>query len=387
MSVRVLCLGDYAPGESTLNPSKLHVGDLFGTELCDAVSQADLAMVNVEAPFVHGKKGIQKTGPLIKASPEWAHPLGKLGVRLGNLANNHIYDYGIDGLKSTIAALGGVGIRSVGAGPTLEDAVNPVYVDIAGSRLAIINVCENEWGVARRGHGGAAPIDPIDNARAIQYARKRSDILLVIVHAGNEMTRYPPPHLVKLYRFYVDQGANAVVGHHPHVLQGYEMYNSVPIIYSLGNFVFPKRKRKPEGWYEGTGVCLEFSGSGMVNLKWIPFRQFDETQSIVSLGDEERVSFFSNLKKLSLPLSEPEQLALLWRSELKEQADVLLWYLSHGERFMQVPRVVLQRVGLLSSIVRRRGRTHRLRLHLMRAESLRALVVDAMEEYLEQSDI
>jgi poly-gamma-glutamate capsule biosynthesis protein CapA/YwtB (metallophosphatase superfamily) len=76
-------------------------------------------------------------------------------------------------------------------------------------------------------------MDIIDNANQIKEAKATHDKVIVIVHGGHEYYNLPSPRMQKQYRFYADQGADFVVGHHTHCISGYEVYNGVPIYYSL----------------------------------------------------------------------------------------------------------------------------------------------------------
>ena len=113
--------------------------------------------------------------------------------------------------------------------------------------IFIFNFCENEWSIAESDNPGANPMDIIDNANQIKYARELADYVIVIVHGGHEYYNLPSPRMQKQYRFYADQGADIVVGHHTHCISGNEVYKGVPIYYSLGNFIFTKNKKTMSG--------------------------------------------------------------------------------------------------------------------------------------------
>src|SRR5690606_22347516 len=100
------------------------------------------------------------------------------------------------------------------------------------------------------------PIDIIDNVKQINEARGIADYVFVIVHGGHEFFNLPSPRMQKLYRFYAEQGADIVIGHHTHCIGGYETYKGVPIYYSLGNFLFTKQNPY-EDWYLGLVLEVE----------------------------------------------------------------------------------------------------------------------------------
>lgn len=172
------------------------------------------------------------------------------------MANNHILDYGAKGLLDTFESLNKYKIDFVGAGRSLSEAAKPLTLEKDGLRIAILNFCENEWSIAEPDSPGANPMDIIDNANQIKYARELADYVIVIVHGGHEYYNLPSPRMQKQYRFYADNGADAIVGHHTHCIGGYENYKGVPIYYSLGNFLFTKNTANPD-WYIGLILEIE----------------------------------------------------------------------------------------------------------------------------------
>src|SRR5690606_39051508 len=128
------------------------------------------------------------------------------------------------------------------------------------------------WASATETTAGANGMDLIDDVKAIREAKTKSNFLFVIVHGGNEHYNYPSPRMVKQYRFYAENGADAVIGHHTHCVSGYERHNNVPIFYSLGNFLFTKANRQ-DGWYSGIVLKLIISEDQNINFEIIPVSQ------------------------------------------------------------------------------------------------------------------
>src|SRR5690606_31139432 len=120
---------------------------------------------------------------------------------------------------------------TVGAGMDLREASEIKYLNADIGVIAIVNFTENEWSIATDSSAGANPMDIIDNAAQIKEAQANADIVVVIVHGGNEHNPYPSPRMVKQYRFYADCGASMVIGHHTHCIGGVEKYGKVPIFY------------------------------------------------------------------------------------------------------------------------------------------------------------
>ena len=214
---------------------------------------ADLTFGNLESPitdYAHKTPGKSwesiKEGHnfIFKAPPESSgRILHQAGFDVLSLANNHAMDYCAQGMADTVAALGGAGLHGVGAGLNAADAFAPVVVTRRGVRIGFIarskivpmssKAGEDTPGLAWHGTEYSAEL-----AAAIADLRPRCDILVVTFHWGYECQRRHAPYQQQLGRACIDAGADLVIGHHPHVLQGVELYNGGVIAYSLGNFLF-----------------------------------------------------------------------------------------------------------------------------------------------------
>ena len=207
---------------------------------------ADAVVVNLEDPLTNSSINYKKTVPL-KANPIYAPLLKKNNIVVACLANNHIMDYGNSGLTDTINALKSNGINYTGAGDNLDQATEPVYLNIKGRKIAILNFLDNstfteflpsEMPSATINSPGYAPADWNIIKQRIDESKQNSNITIVIFHYGNEYSTTPNPSQIELSHECIDEGADMVIGSHPHVIQKIESYKGKPIFYSLGNFVF-----------------------------------------------------------------------------------------------------------------------------------------------------
>ena len=157
-----------------------------------------------------------------------------------HLANNHILDFGVSALSSTLRLLDSMGIGHTGAGTTIAHAREPALVRkgsvITGFLSYSCTFPEEFWATSTR--PGTAFCDSSYLARDIPALREKVDYLVVSFHWGAERMTVPKDYQRALGRYCIDLGADAVLGHHPHVLQGIEVYKGRPIAYSLGNFTF-----------------------------------------------------------------------------------------------------------------------------------------------------
>lgn len=218
-------------------------GDLIGDDYewaFDAMPEyreADVAMVNLEGTLTHAEEEYSKTFNF-KADPKDVAVLTHGGVDLVNLANNHAMDYLDAGLQETIATLEAAGIHSVGAGMDVTEARRPEILEVKGQRIAYLGYYAADVHAAGEGIAGTNHALESRIAEDIKAIRDRVDWIIVNFHWGVELSNYPQDWQRDLAYFTIDQGADAIVGHHPHVLQGAEVYQGRPISYSLGNFIF-----------------------------------------------------------------------------------------------------------------------------------------------------
>jgi len=205
---------------------------------------ADVAFVNLENPItVRGRKKILASGWKkfnFRMNPKYLITLKDAGVSVVNLANNHILDYGVMGLLDTIEKLDSAGIRHCGAGRNLEEARAPVILEIRGHRIAILGYWGGGAGAAGVNKPGVAPRDLRIILADVRSARtqRNADIVIVSLHWGNELDRFPQLWQRTFAHRIIDSGANVVIGSHSHTVQPVESYHGGIIAYSLGNFLF-----------------------------------------------------------------------------------------------------------------------------------------------------
>lgn len=199
--------------------------------------EADVAMVNLEGTLTTADTEYAKAFNF-KANPKDVAVLTHGGVDIVNLGNNHAMDYLNAGLKETIATLEEAGIHSVGAGMDLTEARRPEILEVKGQRIAYFGYYADDARAAGEGIAGTNYALESRIAEDIQAIRDRVDWIIVNFHWGVELSNYPESWQSNLAHFTIDRGADVVVGHHPHVLQGSEIYQGRPIAYSLGNLIF-----------------------------------------------------------------------------------------------------------------------------------------------------
>lgn len=169
-------------------------------------------------------KPILKTGPNLRLSPRYAEIMKSAGIDCVSLANNHMGDFGEVGVEDTIEYCKDVGLDIVGAGCDRDAAAKPLIISIVGLRVAVLNACEWEFGLATSNNAGANPYNLIDIVRQVWALRPTVDRIIFIYHGGLEHQHYPTITMVKDFQFLIDVGIDAIYVHHTHAYSGYECY-------------------------------------------------------------------------------------------------------------------------------------------------------------------
>lgn len=326
MGKSILVAGDFAPVE-VLEPNKIR-GYKFSNDVLELFKSTDLSIVNLECPLTSADDShkIIKDGPNMKCEKSNISLLNELNIGLVTLANNHIWDYGDFGLKDTFGTCKENSIDTVGAGLTLDDAQKTYYKQLDDKKIAIVNFAENEWASVNKDHGGAHSFDLIDNLKTIENAKSNSDFLIVIIHGGHEHFSYPSTRMIKQYRFFVERGADAVINHHQHCVNGYEEYLGKPIFYGLGNFVFPSSTISDKWFY---GLFIKLNISSKITFELIPFQQIKEPNGdykIILLQKSKKQKYLEKLTKLNSAIHSEEILSQKWKEFININDDRILYF-------------------------------------------------------------
>ena len=206
------------------------------------IHQADIFMVNQEFPFTIRGTAAEDKQFTFRIPPERISILQEMEEDIVTLANNHILDFGIDGLLDSCQALDEAGIIYVGGGADLDRARELKTLQVDKKTIGFLGTSrvymDASWAAGSSHPGVFSTYDPPQAIASIQKAKEQCDFLVVYVHWGVERETEPKDYQKAMGRQYIDAGADLVVGSHPHVLQEVEYYNGKPIVYSLGNFVF-----------------------------------------------------------------------------------------------------------------------------------------------------
>jgi poly-gamma-glutamate synthesis protein (capsule biosynthesis protein) len=270
-------------------------------EVAPRIRQADLAFANLESPI--GDKGHFIN--MFQAPPEAIKGVAYAGFDVVSLANNHTLDYHHAGMFETMRLLEEHKIDWVGAGNNIHEARAPLIKEVNGVRVGFLAYTEMWFIHAREpiswegteDEPGVAPARLDIIVEDVGKLRSNVDCVIVTIHWGKEYIHEPTPEQKRLARAAIDAGADLVLGHHPHVLQGIEFYKKGVIAYSLGNFVFDLNL--PKTWET---MILEFtlSATGPLDMKVIPAYIFGVQPQI--LEGSHKNALYGQIRDFSLQI-------------------------------------------------------------------------------------
>ena len=269
-----------APGwEQPESPTLVFAGDFAVSdeatvpdEAVRAILQSSTVVANLEAPVVANGGPIVKAGPHLRMTRADLSGMARLGVNCACLANNHIGDYGPSGVLETIDACAHAGVRTFGAGPCLEAAVQPLSLKVAGHSVALLGGCESETGMATRTHPGVAPLSAWELRNSVVEAAKIHDFVAVYAHGGVEDVPLSPTRRMNQLEAFLEAGADVVIGGHPHCPQGWRETSDGVMFASTGDFYFGRAGVvRSLGQASGFLVAVEISRAGWRNARVLPF--------------------------------------------------------------------------------------------------------------------
>lgn len=254
-SVKLFFCGDFCSKPST-NPIAV------SNDLKQLIATCDFKVCNFEVPLK--PDNVDPRAGCFFQNDDAPGFLEDLGFNLFSFANNHAFDYGLEGWKKTMASFRHT---PFGSGK-YEDAYKVKVVEKDGIKVGFLPLCyAARWGVfdnyTDKNSYACAWVNDLKVNHVIIDAKKEVDFLFVLPHDGIEYINLPLPETIARYRDFIDYGADAVIGSHPHCPQGWEEYKGKPIFYSLGNFLFNSKEGysyratdRPH-WYDGRCVVMD----------------------------------------------------------------------------------------------------------------------------------
>lgn len=274
-TIRLTAVGDIALHQG-YERHLVDGGKAFRDHLAQILPSNSPVIGNLESPLTRQERLYPQKCSL-QADPSWAGILAQAGLRGVSLANNHIMDSGVEGLEETQRALDEAGILHGGAGANAHEARKPMILDIGSHKVGVLSYCSvpvNAPIWATSSTPGVARFVESELWEDVKGVRPQVDLVIVCLHWGLEHHRLPTPGQRSLARQMLEGGVDAVIGHHPHILQGVETWGEgKPAFYSLGNFLFSPTTwsgigRDGEVFDEELGLGVEGRRGGAVVLEW-----------------------------------------------------------------------------------------------------------------------
>ncbi len=263
------------------------------SEILSKFTESDFRFCCLEAPIVSDihKQKFPKAGPSLKQHNDICKII-KHFTHV-SLANNHIMDYCEEGLKDTLDNLRNNDITYGGAGLSYDEIYHPIILEKNDLKVAVLCLAEAQFGSSKDKNEtkpGYAWIFNADNYKKIEDLKKSYDYVICFVHAGLEMADLPLPEWRMCYRSLIDYGCDLVIGGHPHVIQGKEIYKGKFIYYSLGNFFF---NCPPEGvlWNHSLSLQVHLEKE-LIKVDEI-FTKFD--QNFITVDDEQNINALTQI--------------------------------------------------------------------------------------------
>lgn len=318
--MKMLFLGDICPDNNYRRLFDENAYGAFSAESVTFFKTHDFVLANLECPATLSIRAITKTGPNIGAHPNDIKVLKNCGINNLSIANNHILDFGDEGVVETIDVCNKEGLNLVGGGLNKKDASEPLIAECEGMKVGILAFAEEEFNLVTSELPGALHFDPYESLEAIANLKKTVNRVVILYHGGIEYYKYPSPELQKKCRTMIRAGADLVLCQHSHCIGTIEQYQERNIMYGQGNTCFGWRKGT-ECWNEGLAVEYQPEDNS-INL-----RLLEATENSVELVDscksdlrveeiikdsehcydseflkEEWLAFCRSMKSLNLPL-------------------------------------------------------------------------------------
>lgn len=262
--MKLLICGDICPTSDYRPLFDSSDKKLFG-DILPIIKSSDYAICNLECPATDSENKILKTGPSLKAEVKDIKLLREAGFNAVSIGNNHILDYGEQGVIDTLNIAADNGVSVFGGGVNIVEAQKPLIVQIKEKKIGFMAFAEHEFNIASENSAGANLFDPYVSLCQISEARKKCDFLVVLYHGGIEHYVYPTPLLQKKCRAIANAGADMVLCQHSHCIGTMEMHGESTIVYGQGNCVFGYREGD-NSWNEG--LVLELDINEIVEIKY-----------------------------------------------------------------------------------------------------------------------
>ena len=371
----ILILGDcYFKGFENKKPS---LDEIMSIDILNTLRRSSFCLLNLESPLTNSEKPIPKDGPNLKSSPFSAETIKEMNISLVGLANNHINDFGTNGILDTISAIEKEGLNWFGL-CSCKDYSHNCFIHSAGNtKIGFYAVCENEFSGYYPETLGANIIERPRCLNEIAHLASECDYTVVLFHGGKELYRYPTPLQQRICKEFVDFGADLVVCQHSHCIGCLEQYKDSTILYGQGNFYFGSSGL--EEYKEGLLIELSFDDrGGKPKLNFLPI--IAKGSTIVLANESERKHILSSMESRKQELAEKGADAIYYDRILSKNTDFLYLFFNKGKWFSRFDRYIMK-----GRLIRRMAKKHKKRillfLNYLRCETHHEFLMKILDYY------
>jgi poly-gamma-glutamate capsule biosynthesis protein CapA/YwtB (metallophosphatase superfamily)/outer membrane protein assembly factor BamB len=284
-SVELVAVGDIMLSRTVEERMEVYGSTYPFEAVTELLQGADIAIGNLESPLSVSGEPLQKRF-VFRANPRHAEALARAGFDVMNVANNHLLDFGQEGIEQTLQILRDVGVAYLGAGLSPEEARRPLVLWTKGRRIAFLSYAASRWKGSSEVPTSAiisfAEVAAIQDD--VERARQRADLVVVVMHLGTEYQSDPDQEQLAVSRAAIDAGACLVIGHHPHVVQGTGTFGEGFVAYSLGDLVFDIDVT--EAARDGAILRVLLGDRGVEAVDLVPVRIVDDVQPRFLVGED-----------------------------------------------------------------------------------------------------
>ena len=316
--VSIVFGGDFSPQCESAASLLLSRGYLWDDSITGFISEADLRIINLETTLGAKAPRRPKIGANLKTHEKMSEVLKQSKIDMVSMANNHIFDFGSEGVQDTINFLQASKIKYGGVGESPRDANKLHILEINGERIGFLFYAEHEFNYISEDEPGTAVLDPSGIILKIQESIIQCDYLILFTHFGPEGTGCPSPRMVSLFHNFVKAGASVVINCHAHHVMGMEFYNDKPIYYGLGNLFFPK-PNMPDWWNKGMLVKINLTRNAITTKEL--FTTYEDKYVEMNPNQMKAREYFN---EISSWIKSPSIVEKKWKDFCKNQTPHML---------------------------------------------------------------
>ncbi len=290
-SLKILFAGDLMLDRGTKSTIKRNGPSFLFENIKPLLGNVDFSIANLECVIADTSLKPLDKRFVFQGNPEWLSTIRDNGITHLTLANNHSFDYGEEGVRQTVANLNRYGIKPIGIKAKHSGSDLPTIIEKNEIHLAIFSSCLLQKQDTLICNESASALS--DKIRAFKKIHP-TYLVIVCLHWGIELRSTPTPEQIEQAHLLIDAGADAIIGHHPHVVQTIENYNGKYIFYSIGNFIFDNNYPPCN-----TGIfgIFSLSKNGIASVEIVPFTML-HSQPIV-MSPEESTLFMKAIGSVS----------------------------------------------------------------------------------------